>query len=144
MTGPYLDTSALAKWYLNEPGSEQFERFLRDQPEAGISRLTTVEFRCMLARRRRAEEITPQVEHAAFRLFLDDVAGGWLTVHPLADDHAHHALSLVERLGAHSLGSLDALHLAIAEAIGAKTLATADRVMARAAKEMGFGVAMFG
>jgi predicted nucleic acid-binding protein len=144
MTGPYLDTSALAKWYLNEPGSEPFERFLLDRPKAEISRLTMVELRCMLARRRCAEEITPQIEHAAFRLFLDDVARGWLTVHPLADDHAHRALSLVERLEAHSLWSLDALHLVIAEAIGAETLATANRVMARAAEEMGLDVALLG
>ena len=34
MTGPYLDTSALAKWYLNEPFSEEFEAFIREQPTA--------------------------------------------------------------------------------------------------------------
>ena len=28
MSGPYVDTSALAKLYLNERGSEQFEAFI--------------------------------------------------------------------------------------------------------------------
>jgi uncharacterized protein len=46
---PYIDTSALAKWYLNEPRSEDFG--------AVISRLTVVEFRCLIARRRRAGDI---------------------------------------------------------------------------------------
>jgi hypothetical protein len=32
--GLYLDTSALAKWYLNEPFSEQFEAFIREEPTA--------------------------------------------------------------------------------------------------------------
>ena len=144
MSSPYLDTSALAKWYLNEPGSEDFERFLRDQRRAAISRLTTVEFRCLLARRRRAGELTTRIEQSAFRLFLDDVAAGYLQVHPLTDDHARNALVLLERLDTHSLRTLDALHLAIASAIGAETLATADRIMARAAGEIGLHVAMFG
>ena len=30
--GPYLDTSALAKWYLNEPFSEAFEEFIACNP----------------------------------------------------------------------------------------------------------------
>ncbi len=30
--GPYLDTSALAKWYLNEPFSKEFEAFIQEQP----------------------------------------------------------------------------------------------------------------
>ena len=144
MTGPYLDTSALAKRYLNEPGSENFERFFQDQRQAAISRLTTVEFRCLLARRRRAGDLTRRIEEAAFRLFLDDVAGGYLQVHPLVDDHARTALALLKRLDTHSLRTLDALHLAIASAIGAETLATADRIMARAAAEIGLHVAMFG
>lgn len=51
--GPYLDTSALAKWYLNEPFSEKFEAFIQEYSTAAISRLTVVELRCLLARRRR-------------------------------------------------------------------------------------------
>ena len=144
MTGVYLDTSALAKRYLNEPGAEDFERFLRDWRQAAISRLTTVEFRGLLARRRRAGELTTLIEQSAFRLFLDDVAAGYLRIHPLTDDHARNALVLLDCLDAHALRTLDALHLAIASAIGAETLATADRITAHAATEIGLSVAMFG
>ena len=42
----YIDTSALAKWYLNEPLSDEFEAFIQSQAMADISRLTMVEFRC--------------------------------------------------------------------------------------------------
>jgi predicted nucleic acid-binding protein len=41
---PYIDTSALAKWYLNEPRSEDFGAFITRQEKAVISRLTVVEF----------------------------------------------------------------------------------------------------
>lgn len=62
MSGPYVDTSALAKLYLNERGSEQFEAFLLRQERAVISRLTALEFRCVLARRRRAQELSPRLK----------------------------------------------------------------------------------
>ena len=69
---------------------------------------------------------------------------GGQIVHALDDNHAHAALALIERLHAHPLRTLDAIHLAIAQAIGSEILATADRVMAHAAETMGFQVAMFG
>ena len=50
---PYLDTSALAKRYIDEAGSGDFDAFLAKWPHARISRLAVVEFRCLLRRRRR-------------------------------------------------------------------------------------------
>jgi len=50
----YLDTSALAKWFLNEPGSEVFVAFLQGLGSAVISSLTVTEMRSLLSRRRRA------------------------------------------------------------------------------------------
>ena len=58
----YLDTSALAKWYLNEPGSDEFEAFIARRPGAIVSRLAAVELRCLPARRRRAGDIAPEIE----------------------------------------------------------------------------------
>ena len=141
--GPYLDTSALAKWYLNEPFSEQFEAFIRKQSSAAISRLTTVEFRCLLARRRRAGEITKSVESRVYASFEQDVGAGFLQVYPVADEHLIAALSLITRLGRYPLRTLDALHLAIAQGIHCRRLATADKTMAGAGKAIGLGVARF-
>ena len=64
-------------------------------------------------------------------------------VHPLHDTHAQAALDLIERLRRHPLRTLDALHLAIALDSGAALLATADRMMVRAAKTLGLPVATF-
>ena len=141
--GPYLDTSALAKWYLNEPRSEQFEAFIREQSSAAISRLTVVEFRCLLARRRRAGGITKSVELRVYASFEQDVGAGFLQVYPVADEHLIAALSLITRLSRYPLRTLDALHLAIAQGIHCRRLATADKTMADAGKAMGLGVARF-
>ena len=141
--GPYLDTSALAKWYLNEPLSEQFEAFIREQSSAAVSRLTVVEFRCLLARRRRAGEITKSVESRVYTSFEEDVGAGFLQVYPVADEHLIAALRLITRLGRYPLRTLDALHLAIAQGIHCRRLATADKTMAAAWKAIGLGVARF-
>jgi hypothetical protein len=51
---------------------------------------------------------------------------------------------LVDQLSGHSLRTLDALHLAIAQSKGAGQLATADLAMARAAEALGLTVVAFG
>ena len=141
--GPYLDTSALAKWYLNEPFSEAFEESIRAQPAAAISRLSGVELRCLLARRRRAGEITKAIETRVTAAFEKDVSAGSLQVHPVADEHVIAALGMIERLGRYPLRTLDALHLAIAQGIHCRQLATADKTMADAGKAAGLDIARF-
>ena len=140
---PYLDTSALAKWYLNEPLSERFESFIREQSSAAISRLTVVEFRCLLARRRRTREITKSIESRVYASFEEDVRAGSLQVYPVADEHVIAALKLITRLGRYPLRTLDALHLAIAQSIHCQLLATAERTMADTGKAIGLSVARF-
>ena len=49
----YLDTSALLKRYLPERNSDAFEAYFRDVESAQISRLTLLELRSALARKRR-------------------------------------------------------------------------------------------
>ncbi|MBM3358525.1 MAG: type II toxin-antitoxin system VapC family toxin [Betaproteobacteria bacterium] len=141
--GPYLDTSALAKWYLNEPFSEEFEAFIREQPSAAISRLTVVEFRCLLARRRRAGEIKRTIESRVFAAFEQDMRAGFLEVFPVADEHLIAALGLVARLGRFPLRTLDAIHLAVARGGNVRQLATADRMMAGAGRAIGLEVVRF-
>lgn len=47
-----FDTSALAKRYLNEPRSDEFEAWLERAEEPVISSLALVEMRSLLARHR--------------------------------------------------------------------------------------------
>ena len=140
----YVDTSALAKWYLPESGSEAFVDFIRRQDGAAISRLTTVELRCLLARRRRAGDITAQHERDAWSTFEDDIRAGHLHVEALSDAHAVAARDLLEQLHDLPLRTLDAFHLAIARSLGVGILATADHAMARAAEALGLTAMTFG
>ncbi len=140
----YLDTSALAKWYLNERGSDDFARWIVEQPEPWISTLTSVELRCLLARRRRTGEVTREIEAEVFATFEQDLADGDLYLHPVDDRAVQGALAIIGLAGDHPLRTLDALHLALARQLGAKELATADKTMADAASALGFEVARFG
>jgi uncharacterized protein len=113
-------------------------------PSVSISRLTVVELRCLLARRRRNREIDASAEQRATAAFEDDVAQGFVEVHPLEDRHALGARDLLIRLAAIPLRTLDALHLAIATAIKADAIATADDTFAAAAAALRLRVEWFG
>jgi predicted nucleic acid-binding protein len=45
----YLDTSALAKWYLNEENSDVFVEFIQNISLAVVSHLTITEMRSLLS-----------------------------------------------------------------------------------------------
>ena len=141
---PYVDTSALAKRYIDETGSEDIDAFLGRWPRVLISRLVVLEFRCVLQRRRRAAEIDAAYERAALADFAADIRSGYFQVEPLTDHHAVVAHELVGQLSDHSLRTLDALHLAIAQSAGVNVLATADRAMARTAEAIGIRTVTFG
>jgi len=134
----------LAKRYLREAGSDQFDRFLARLESVSISRLTMVEFRCLLARRRRNRDIDAGAERRAAAAFEDDIAQGFLDMHPLEDRHALGARDLLLRLATVPLRTLDALHLAIATTIGAPAVATADETFAAAADALRLRVEWFG
>lgn len=140
----YVDTSALAKWYLDEPRSEDFSRWIQDEDEVWISSLTMVEMRCLLARRRRAGEISSQNEEVAFATFREDVDHVYLFLEPIEDRIVGAALGLIERLADLPLRTLDSIHLSVARNLQVEGLATADGVMAGAAHALGLEVVWFG
>lgn len=144
MSACYLDTSALAKWYINEPGSEAFERFVREIDVAAISRLTVVELRCLLARRRRAGDFDGRYERAAFEAFQRDLGAGRFHLRSFHDARFLDAVDLIDSVEPVPLRTLDALHLAVAVDAGVESLATGDRNMARAADALGLELHWFG
>ncbi len=139
----YFDTSALAKWYLHEPRSQDVEEFIQARGPVDISELTIVEMRCLLARRRREGDINRNTELQVFATFQDEVRLGIIICHPIFEGIAIAALNLLHMVPHVPLRTLDALHLAIAREIQAEILATADRVMIDAAAALGLGVVRF-
>jgi len=139
----YVDTSALAKWYLNEPRSGDFATWIQAEQDTHISTLTVVEMRCLLARRRRNLELTAEVEQRVFATLQDDIAQGFLVQHSVNDEDVSGALGLLAMLADHPLRTLDAMHLSIARHIGTERLATADRGMSAAAQALELEVIRF-
>ncbi len=139
----YFDTSALAKWYLNEPHSDEVETYLQAHGPVAISWLTVVEMRSLLARRRREGHFDADLEWRVFATFQEDIRAGHLILHAMEGDPAALAASLLGDLPSLPLRTLDALHLAIAKGMRADALATADRLMAEAAGALGFHVVPF-
>jgi len=109
----YLDTSALAKWYLNEDGSDAFVAYLGGLDVAVVSSLARTEMRSMLARRRRLRELDQALESLIYATFLDDIAAGFLSPCPTDDVPFDEAVGLIARYPEHPLRTLDALHLVV-------------------------------
>ena len=143
----YLDTSALVKRYVPEQNSDRFDAYFADQVEVtalAISRLTFVEVRSTLARKRRENRLNSEQENAALQALRSDVQDGILSVRPMSDEDFVGAFHLLDDLPTLPLRTLDALHICVAQAMGATEIATADDVMRLVAETIGLKVAYFG
>jgi uncharacterized protein len=139
----YVDTSALLKWYVHEPESDDVAAWIESRPVVAFSRLAWLEFRCALNRRVQAGSLSAAIAQSALQRFADDVAAGAFTLLPLRDQQALLADALLARLD-RPLRTLDALHLAAASDIAAAQFATSDRQLAAAAQALGLSVQFFG
>lgn len=139
----YFDTSALAKWYLNEPYSDAVTRCIQRRGPVAISGLTIVEMRSLLARRRRGKEIDAALENRIFATFVEDIRQGFLVCYPFSAKAMEGAANLISMIPDVPLRTMDSLHLTIAREGGAKTLATFDSVMAEAAGKIGLHLVPF-
>lgn len=139
----YFDTSALAKWYINETGSTEVESFIQENGPVAVSDLTIIEMRCLLARRRRARHFTQEVEEEIFTTFREDIRRRFLICHSFPPGLAEGSINLMKLLSDIPLRSLDAMHLVIARDINSGLLATADRIMAQAAESLSMKVEKF-
>jgi predicted nucleic acid-binding protein len=113
----FLDTSALAKLYHKEIGSEHMDRILEERGSRSIiSHLSIVEIESVLAIKMRTGEIDEPAMEVARRRFRADLAQQRLLVAPpVLERHFHNARKLLVQYGvSEGLRTLDALQLAIA------------------------------
>lgn len=139
----YIDTSALAKCYVREPQSLRVLDWAEQQRRPTTAALTLVEFRCLLARRRRAGQIDAMLEQRVLAEFDGHVRQGAWQIVPLSPSDFAAARDLIDIVLSLPLRTLDALHLAAARGCGAATFATADKIQAEAAQALGFTVHRF-
>ena len=139
----YIDTSALLKWYLPEPGSAAFGVWIASQNEARISVLARVEVRATLARKQRNREISADEARRATDAFLADLDDGLFVLHRLDEPHWTEAEALLHSAPDLALRTPDALHLACARLEQARVFATADLKLAAAARLLGMQTPTF-
>ena len=131
----YLDTSVLVALFLNEPSSVAAAKwYAREKSELVAAAWCIPEFASALGIKQRTGAIDAQQAQGAWTRFERMVAAD-LRLLPVAPANFHRAAELV--LDAPSaLRAGDALHLACAEAAGAKHMATLDDVLRRNAQRL--------
>ena len=132
----YFDTSALLKRYLPERNSDAFEAYFREVESAQISRLTLVELRSALARKRREGRFKMAKEAEVLNEISTDIQDGLLTVIAASDSHFIAAFHLMGQLAKLPLRSLDALHLVNRAAPRGARVAKLDQALQRRLRQV--------
>ena len=139
----YFDTSALAKRYIAELGSDTVDEFLAQHAdECVISPLVATEFESILQRLLRQGLIAPRFAALTRSRFANDLSGALWAMLPFEVASFGRAAGLLRDLPA-PLATLDALHLASAIELKCAALATSGRQLARAAQASGLLVHSF-
>lgn len=134
----YVDTSVLVPLFLNEPHSAAVaDWYAREKRELVAAAWCVPEFASALGIKQRTGAIDALQAKGAWTRFERMVAAD-LRLLPVAPAHFHRAAELVLD-AASALRAGDALHLACAEAAGAKHMATLDEVLGRNAQRLKIG-----
>jgi predicted nucleic acid-binding protein len=127
----YVDTSALLKRYVREPGTDRVNELLSSDPVIAIGRHAVVEVRRNLARL-----LSGRDQDESRVAFATDLAG--FNIVELDEGTCELAATVAEQT---LVRTLDALHLGAARRLGAATtLLTFDTRQADAARLLGLAV----
>ncbi|MEE8376916.1 MAG: type II toxin-antitoxin system VapC family toxin [Candidatus Aminicenantaceae bacterium] len=130
----FLDTSALAKRYVEEPGSKELENlFFTLVKEVSVSTLALPEFSAAISRKVRNKELSDGMAAEAINEIEMDWKGLFAKI-PLFEDLAKQAASLTIRF---PLKGADAVHLASAVGSGADLFIASDHQLLYAAEQIG-------
>ena len=131
----YVDTSVLVPLFLNEPHSAAaIHWYAGEKGELVAAAWCIPEFASALGIKQRTGAIDGRQAQAAWSRF-ERMAAADLRLLPVEPANFHRAAELVLD-AASALRAGDALHLACAEAAGAKHMATLDDVLARNAQQL--------
>ncbi|MFC1498623.1 type II toxin-antitoxin system VapC family toxin [Verrucomicrobiota bacterium] len=128
----YLDSSAFAKRFVDEAGSDKVEDACAQASELGLSVICVPEIVSALNRRRRERGLTKHQYAEAKRCLIDDVRDANiinLTVPVIG--------SVITVLETSPIRAMDALHIACALEWGAQIFVSSDKKQLTAAKRAG-------
>lgn len=127
-----IDSSALAKRYIREKGTEQVKSILQDTSQLALCIITVPEIGSALNRRLREEFLTEEKYQQIKKQFSNDVHDA--TILQLSSGVIQRSLLLLEQ---HPLRAMDALHIAAALAWHTELFVTADKKQDIAADKKG-------
>jgi predicted nucleic acid-binding protein len=142
----FLDTSALAKYYRRESGSDVIEQmFAHSGAQRVISRLALVEMESVFALKVRMGEINQQAALTLRQRLESDLGRRHILMAAVRDEHFQVAKLLIMKYGPdHGLRTLDALQLAVASGLQragfAPIFVAADQKLCQAAALEGLRV----
>jgi predicted nucleic acid-binding protein len=125
----FLDSSALAKRYVQEPGSDRLERILFSTSSLGVSVICIPEVVSALCRRRRERKLSPQEYLKAKRALIEDIEDA--SVVNVTEQVVARSVELLKRW---PLRSSDAVHVASAAEWSAELFVSADEKQCTAAR----------
>lgn len=131
----FFDTSALAKRYTGEPGSELVFELCQEADAIGVSVICLPEIISTLCRLVREEKLPDSQYHALKEQILADL--GDADVCDITPSAMLHSIQLLE---SNTLRAMDALHIGSALAYQADVFASADRRQIDAARKAGLKV----
>jgi predicted nucleic acid-binding protein len=131
----FLDSSALAKRYVLEPGSVRVDEIMLSASSMGIAVICVPEVVSALCRRRREKRLTGAQYRQAKQALLEEVADA--SVVHVTEQVVVRAVELLERW---PLRSSDSLHVACAAEWGSDLFVSADDRQCAAAREYGLRV----
>jgi len=131
----YLDSSAFAKRFIEESGSDGVEAICAHASELGLSVLCVPEIISALNRRRRERTLTQAQYNLAKRRLLDDVRDA--DIISLTPSVIGSAIMVIE---AGPVRAMDALHVACALEWGAELFASSDKQQLNAARRAGMKI----
>ncbi|HKB91641.1 MAG TPA: type II toxin-antitoxin system VapC family toxin [Opitutaceae bacterium] len=111
----FCDTSALAKFYVQELETADVRKRIEEEDVVCVSELVRVELMAVFHRRLREAKWSPEVFQAAIQQFLQDDIGGYWTWHPLDGQTIEAASKVFVTLPTSVfLRSADCIHLVTA------------------------------
>ena len=134
----YLDTSYIAKCYLNEPGTAEVLAWVEGKTGLCCSVHGRIELWSALCRHRREGRITGQQFRSVLAAVAADERNAVWTWLDICRETVEAACGTVETMaGGPVLRSADALHLACAEEHGFRSVYSHDRIMLASAAHFG-------
>ena len=131
----FFDSSALAKRYIEEKGSDQAQVIIYSASALGVSVICIPEIISALCRRRRERRLSSQQYRDAKAAVFSDIED--VSVIGISEEVIARSVELLEHF---PLRSADALHIACAAEWSAELFVSADERQARAARAHGLRV----